>query len=153
MGKIRPGRALLTLFVMGFILFFGMDLVARSNAGQEAASAAPPAVPTLKPQSSSPQAKPAGTARETAGVPASAKSGSDGSAAGKGGATAAGAKSQGASAREQGQRQASTQAPAARVQVKESFMNHLSNRLGDALHQLAKGLMGIIVSIFNSLIS
>ncbi|MNN96872.1 hypothetical protein D3C81_2159280 [compost metagenome] len=78
-------------------------------------------------------------------MPASAKSTqAAASPAAKNGAVPAGAKSQAAADQVQ---------TAPRVQVKESFMNHLSNRLGDALRMLAKGLMSIIVSIFNSLIS
>jgi predicted lipid-binding transport protein (Tim44 family) len=139
MGRLRPGRVLLTIFVLGFCLFFGIDLVSRSNA---VPAAELPAAAAVKPAATAP-AK-AATVSGRQAVPAAAKASPATSPAAKNGAVPAGAKTT----------EAANDAQAApRVQVKESFMNHLSNRLGDALHNLAKGLMSFIVSIFNSLIS
>ncbi|RAU94185.1 hypothetical protein [Paenibacillus sp. YN15] len=138
MGRIRPGRVLLTIFVLGFCLFFGIDLVSRSSA----VPAAEPPAATLKPAASAPAKTASANSRQA--VPAAAKASPQAASAAKNGAVPAGAKSS----------EATDQAQAApRVKVKESFMNHLSNRLGDALHNLAKGLMSLVVSIFNALIS
>lgn len=138
MGRIRPGRVLLTIFVLGFCLFFGIDLVSRSSA----VPAAEQPAATLKPAASAPAKTASANGRQA--LPAAAKASPQTASGAKNGAVPAGAKSADAADQEQA---------APRVKVKESFMNHLSNRLGDALHHLAKGLMSLVVSIFNSLIS
>ncbi len=146
MGRIRPGRVLLTIFVLGFCLFFGIDLVSRSSAlpaAEPPAATVKPAAAAVKPAASAPAKGTGDNGRQA--VPASAKTSPAAGAAGaKNGAVPAGAKTTEAAGTEQA-------APPAKV--KESFMNHLSNRLGDALRNLARGLMSMIVSLFNALIS
>ncbi len=147
MGRIRPGRVLLTIFILGFCLFFGIDLVSRSSAVPAAEPPAgtgkPAAAAAVKPAASAPVKAGGDNSRQA--VPAAAKaSPAAGAASAKNGAVPAGAKTAEAAGTEQA-------APPAKV--KESFMNHLSNRLGDALRNLARGLMSMIVSLFNALIS
>lgn len=146
MGRIRPGRVLLTIFVLGFCLFFGIDLVGRSSAlpaAESPAATVKPAAAAVKPAPSAPAKTGGDNSRQA--VPAAAKASPAAGAAGaKNGAVPAGAKTAEA---------ANTEQAPPPAKVKESFMNHLSNRLGDALRNLARGLMSMIVSIFNALIS
>lgn len=182
MSRIRPGRMLVTIFVIGFAIFFGLDLAARGTArisgtdlgaDQAAAVAVPPDSRPVKAGAAGDGAVTGGgrPSGKQAGIPPGAASDRQSSARSdsqrgskQAGATAAGtavaagavgAKAQAgqtsaASVNGSAQSQAVSESPAI---VKESFMNHLSNRVGDALHRGAKALMGVIVSAFDAVIS
>jgi hypothetical protein len=158
MRRIRPGKLFLTLFLLGFAVFFGLDLATSGmervqgpveNTGKPAAVAHQPEVRTST-TGAAKTAAAAGTAKNAAGATAgSAASGQSGTAS-KQQTTAAGSKKQKGSAAPS--TAAAGQSPP-KIEVKESFLNHLSNRIGDALHRTVKALMSIVVSFFNSIIS
>lgn len=142
MLRIRPGRLLLTIFILGFAIFFGLDLATRGTvriAGTPVQGSQAGAV-AHQPQ---PQTKPVQTVGERTAAGAAVKQGANGGKA----VTAQ------ASQVQTGTKQAAQDDGGSPAQVKESFLNHLSNRVGDALHKGAKALMGLIVSIFDALIS
>lgn len=154
MRRIRPGKLLLMLFLLAFAVFWGLDLAAGGleRVQGPADQAGKPAAVAHQPQPRTGSAAAGGSS--TTSAPAGT---------GKGGATAAAAAPNAAAVKPQNTAAGSAVSPAAgakaaasaepRIEVKESFLNHLSNRIGDALHRAAKALIGLVVSIFDSLIS
>lgn len=161
MGRIRPGRLLLTVFILAFAVFFGLDLASRGmervqgpaeNVGKPSAVAHQPETKTAAAGTKAGSAAAGSTAASAAGT------------AGTAGSKAAGQAQQGQAASKAGQpavaangkqtaSAAQTAAAPPKIEVKESFLNHLSNRIGDALHHIAKGLMSLVVSLFDALIT
>ncbi|MDF2927495.1 MAG: hypothetical protein K0R57_6409 [Paenibacillaceae bacterium] len=149
MSRIRPGRLLVSLFAVGFAIFFGLDL---ANRGMERVQgpmeeAGRPASVAHQPESGSGAAvKPWPSSSTKQGGTAAASSVKSGAAQQTPvqGKTAA-ANSPG--------KTASQTASAPRVEVKESFLNHLCNRIGDALQKTSRALIGVIVDGLNAIIS
>lgn len=141
MTRIRPGRMLLTVFILGFAVFFGLDLANKgvTRVAGPAGEAGKAAYTAHQPEGRSIQ-NPAGSGRQSAAV-------QPGQADGKPGQSRNGVKAAGADA------EAAMTAVEPPVEVKRSFMNHFMNRIGDALHKLAKAAIGFVVSIFGSIIS
>jgi hypothetical protein len=143
MSRIRPGRLLLTVFILGFAVFFGLDLANKgiTRVAGPAGEAGKSAYVANQPETRAVQAGTTGTGRQ----------------AGAGRTGTAGVKS--GQARNEVKAADETDAEAAMaaveppVAVKRSFMNHLMNRVGEALHMLAKAVIGFVVAIFGSIIS
>lgn len=162
MRRIRPGRLFLTLFLLGFAVFFGLDL---ATSGMErvqgpAGQVGKPAAVAHQPDARAASA--AGTARAAgAGGSSAASAGQTGNATKQQTASPAesqaksrpGETSQSAKSAQAGKSADSGGQTPPKIEVKESFLNHLSNRIGDALHKAAKGLMGLVVSFFDAIIS
>lgn len=150
MSRIRPGRLLLTLFLLAFAVFFGLDLATQ---GMERVQG--PADQVGKPAAVAhqPEAKPAGTAAGTKTASAQAAAGGP-AASGAAKATTApsAAPKTAATAQQAAKAQAAAPAGPPKIEVKESFLNHLSNRIGDALHHGARALIGAVVSVFDALV-
>lgn len=136
MNRIRPGRLLLTVFILGFTVFFGLDLATRGTAhvaGPADAAGKPAAV------AHQPQARPVNAGTTSQGSSAAANNPAQAAGGGQVSLPA-------------GQTGAESQL-SQQVVVKRSFMNQLSNRTGDALQKGARALIGFIVSIFDSIIN
>lgn len=165
MRRIRPGRLFLTLFLLGFAVFFGLDLATsgmervQGPAGQVGKPAAVAHQPDARAASAAGTARAAGAAGSSA-----ASAGQTGNATkqqtalpaesqakSRPGETSQSAKS--AKSAQAGKSADSGGQTPPKIEVKESFLNHLSNRIGDALHKAAKGLMGLVVSFFDAIIS
>lgn len=143
MRRIRPGRLLLTVLVLGFAIFFGLDLATH---GME------------RVQGPSDQVgKPAAVAHQPSGTAAGVKTSSGTAAAAgtvKAGAAASNPSKQPAAAQQGAKTQAAQAASGQpKIEVKESFLNHLSNRIGDALHHGAKAIIGLIVALFDAIVT
>ncbi|WP_438446197.1 hypothetical protein [Gorillibacterium sp. sgz5001074] len=149
MRRIRPGRLLLTIFLLAFAVFFGLDLATRGMERVQgpAEQVGKPAVVAHQPETRPAAVKPAAASPSAAA--GTAGSGTTGKTASAGAGAASGQKVQAASA----QPGAKSQAEPPKIEVKESFLNHLSNRVGDALHHIAKAIMGMIVSLFDALVT
>jgi hypothetical protein len=133
MSRIRPGRLLLALFLLGFALFFGLDLATRGM--ERVAGTADTAAST------------AGVAHQPDARQVKAGAAVNQAAAGKQQTSSRPS----ASPTPKTQTVTASQTPG--IEVKKSFMNQLTNRIGDALHKAARALIGLVVSGFNAVIS
>jgi hypothetical protein len=168
--RIRWGRMLLVIFLMAFAVFFGLDLATRGMERVQgpAADAGKPAAVAHQPETKAAAGAKAGTttaaggsAGGTKGTAASSSASTTTSAAtSASGTSAAGTKSAAtaktsvsgttAKAAASGQGAASSNEP--KFEMKKSFMNQLSNRVGDALRRAARAIIGLVVTVFGSLI-
>lgn len=163
--RIRWGRMLLVIFLMAFAVFFGLDLATRgmervqgpsADAGKPAAVAHQPETKAAAGAKAGTTAAGGGGAGGTKGTAAasSASTGASAAASASGTKAAAAAKTAAsgttAKAAASGQTAASSDEP--KFAMKKSFMNQLSNRIGDALRRAARAIIGLVVSVFGSLI-
>jgi len=167
-SRIRWGRMLLVLFLMAFAVFFGLDLATRGMERVQgpAADAGKPAAVAHQPETKAAPGAKAGTTAAAGGSTsgtkgtAAASSAPTSASASAAGTSAAGTKSAAtgktsasattAKADASGQSAASSNEP--KFEMKKSFMNQLSNRIGDALRRAARAIIGLVVSVFGSLI-
>lgn len=151
--RIRPGRLLVVLFLLGFTMFFGLDLATRGMERVQGPreEASKPASVAHQPESR-PSVAPAGTGKTASATKAGE---AQGVKANGGKASAPPAKSTSAPGTVKKASAASAdQVTAGPIgQVEESFMNHLCNRIGDALQKGAKALISLVVSVFDSVIN
>lgn len=141
MRRIRPGRLMVTVLVLGFAVFFGLDLATKGMERVQGPveEVGRPAVVAHQPEGKTAAAG-GNTVRSTAPSGTKVSSAQTGAASGQAQTGKAASK-------------ATVKDTPPQVTVKESFLNHLSNRIGDALHQLAKGIIGAVVSIFDAFVS
>lgn len=125
--KLRPGRLLLFLFFLGFAVFFGLDL-ARSGLERVQGPLEQAGRPVL---AAAPVVNTNGKAAAVAPVKSTATNTVKAETAAK----------------------EDSKAEEPKIEKKESFLNHLTNRIGDALRLAARGLMDLIVSAFRAIIT
>lgn len=150
-----PGKTLLLLLGLAFALFYGMDMAHR---GMERVQGPLTAYGANQPNGTdqgdaarqSSQPKGSGGLAGAEGAPGKGGAAQSGAAGGQ----AAGQKSVADTQNKPGQKASGKAGPeeaAPDVVVRESFVNHVSNRIGDALRLGAKAAIGLVVSIFDSI--
>lgn len=122
--KAVPGKVLLILFVIGFGIFFGLDTASRGIGRIQGPVPAPGSTAQTSPANGTGPLSPA--ARPTPAPTPQVKA------------------VQGKAQPQQQQQPVMT--------VEESFVNHLSNKIGDALRRGAILVIGFLVSIFDAIV-
>ena len=122
---MKKGKLGILVFLLAFAVFYGLDLANRGMERVQGQPEAKTAEAKASPDASAPKA--------VSLKPTSAAH------------TAVQVKESPA--------QAKAKEPVPEIVVRESFVNHLSNRIGDALRRGARALMGLVVSLFDSVTS